>query len=276
MILKTKAARLAGAAQARRRTFGLALGLALGSALGLGLAATPGAAAQESLLRQALVGERAETKARYAVETGRRTFVLEPAGEGALMRFDGAFEVFALTASPGPRGDTIYRLDTGEEFVRLTGLGGATLFPRERREGVPATRLPTATAGVAAAPSRGLSAPPAFALPASDAPALARAVEDLSATFLEYGAGAVNVWVSPEGERHPAPMTDAVKVTEIGVTQTLRATARTAADIDAVKFEVGSGPAAKRQGVALIVVVDPHAGYFGRPSSFAVANAMTE
>ena len=67
--------------------------------------------------------------ARYQGERGE-SFVLDRLdGRRAVLKFDDSSELLALTASPGPRGDVIYRNDMGEAVLRATRLGGLTLFP---------------------------------------------------------------------------------------------------------------------------------------------------
>ena len=67
-----------------------------------------------------------------------REFVLDRSGPSALLKFEGDDEVWALRASPGPRGDVIYRDDTGRPVVRATRLGGVTVFTPDRPGGLPA------------------------------------------------------------------------------------------------------------------------------------------
>ena len=67
-----------------------------------------------------------------------REFVLDRSGPSALLKFEGDDEVWALRPSPGPRGDVIYRDDTGRPVVRATRLGGVTVFTSDRPGGLPA------------------------------------------------------------------------------------------------------------------------------------------
>ena len=67
-----------------------------------------------------------------------REFVLDRSGPSALLKFEGDDEVWALRPSPGPRGDVIYRDDTGRPVVRATRLGGLTVFTNDRPGGLPA------------------------------------------------------------------------------------------------------------------------------------------
>ncbi len=83
--------------------------------------------------------------ARYQGERGE-SFVLDRLdGRRAVLKFDDSAEIWALTASPGPRGDVIYRNDMGEAMLRATRLGGLTLFKPDDPMGM-------AAASVGAAP----------------------------------------------------------------------------------------------------------------------------
>jgi hypothetical protein len=52
-----------------------------------------------------------------------------------LMRFDSSPEIWVLQPTPGPRGDVIYKSDTGRTLLRATMVGGMTVFPLERPDG---------------------------------------------------------------------------------------------------------------------------------------------
>jgi hypothetical protein len=65
--------------------------------------------------------------ARYSVGQGL-LFVLDRSTGVALLKFDDNPEIWALQATPGPRGDVIYKNDVGEPILRATRLGGLTLF----------------------------------------------------------------------------------------------------------------------------------------------------
>lgn len=81
--------------------------------------------------------------ARFRLDGGDG-FVLERGSGAALLKFEDSSEVWALTATAGPRGDTIFKNDVGDPVLRMTRLGGMTLFTDDQPEGMPA-----AIAGVA-------------------------------------------------------------------------------------------------------------------------------
>lgn len=76
--------------------------------------------------------------ARFKADTGD-SFVLEVASGGpAFLKYDDSGEVWALTPTPGPRGDMIYKNDVGEPMLRTTRTGGLTVFTRDRPSGIAA------------------------------------------------------------------------------------------------------------------------------------------
>jgi hypothetical protein len=85
---------------------------------------------------------------RFATPDGAIRFVFERSGRGALARFEGGEEVYALRPVPGPRGDEFFKTDTGQILLRITALGGVIVFAGAGSGGAPA-------APVGAAPSLG-------------------------------------------------------------------------------------------------------------------------
>jgi hypothetical protein len=75
--------------------------------------------------------------ARYQTDDGG-VFVLDRSTPRPLMKFGDDPEIWALAPAPGPRGDIIYRNDLGEEMLRVTNLGGMTVFTDKRPGGSPA------------------------------------------------------------------------------------------------------------------------------------------
>lgn len=73
--------------------------------------------------------------ARFRADNGD-SFVLQRFGANALLKFEDSPEVWALTGVGGPRGDTIFKNDVGDPVLRMTRLGGFTLFTDEQPEGV--------------------------------------------------------------------------------------------------------------------------------------------
>lgn len=71
---------------------------------------------------------------RYVSQSGD-SFILDRTQPRPLLKFDDSPELWALRPHPAPRGDVIYKNDLGEPVLRVTRLGGLTLFTRERPGG---------------------------------------------------------------------------------------------------------------------------------------------
>jgi hypothetical protein len=74
--------------------------------------------------------------ARYVSDQGQ-TFILDRSSTTPLLKFDDSGEVVALNPTPAARGDTIYRDDMGQPVLRITRLGGLTVFFPGRPAGAP-------------------------------------------------------------------------------------------------------------------------------------------
>src|SRR5215469_708650 len=101
---------------------------------------SPSLGAAPLSLREALtgqhVGERADPPviARYETDEGGQ-FILDRSTPRPLLKFEDNPEIWVLQSAPGPRGDTIYRNDLGEEMLRATHMGGMTVFTETRPDG---------------------------------------------------------------------------------------------------------------------------------------------
>ena len=127
-----------GARAARIIVAGLCLG---------GLYAAPASAGmvvRTSMLGQFIFGgqgaddrsQPAPPVARYVSDEGQ-TFVLDRSSPTPLLKFEDSPEVLALSPSPAARGDTIYKDDMGDPILRITRLGGLTIFFPDRPGGAP-------------------------------------------------------------------------------------------------------------------------------------------
>ena len=121
------------------RIFGLCLLIATASC-----AASADAQAMKSL-RDAMFGPKhgqdgrtqAPPKIAHFVSEDGESFVLDESSGNPLIRFDGDDEVFALTATPGPKGDVIFKNDIGQPVLKSTRWGGMILFSEDRPMGDP-------------------------------------------------------------------------------------------------------------------------------------------
>ncbi len=80
-------------------------------------------------------------KGRYAPSDGEAFIVDHLNSKDLLLRFEDSQEIWALKPTAGPRGDVIYKTDTGEPMLRATRLGGLTLFTGERPNGAAAAYM---------------------------------------------------------------------------------------------------------------------------------------
>jgi hypothetical protein len=74
--------------------------------------------------------------ARYEAEGS--AFILDRSSGQPLIRFEGSNEVWALYPQSAPLGDVILKNDVGQDVLRITRLGGLTVFTSTRPEGAPA------------------------------------------------------------------------------------------------------------------------------------------
>lgn len=201
--------------------------------------------------------------ARYEADAGRG-FVFDRADNGeALLKFDGDPEIWALKPTAASRGDIIYKNDLGEPVVRVTRLGGVTLFTPTRPEGSAAAFL-----GQAVAPKPvTVLGPQALQFLALQASARAsRAAQHL----IEFDAPEI----TPVTE---GAFADAFIITSqafIRVGQRAKAGDKVLARIVAVRFVTGHGPSAAVQGPTVQITVAPELGVAGRPSSERIAQVI--
>jgi Domain of unknown function (DUF4908) len=75
--------------------------------------------------------------AHYISEFARVGFVLDRTGELPKLKFDGSEEILVLRWQPAAGGDRLLVRDDGEVVLRISGLGGMTLFTPALRGGTP-------------------------------------------------------------------------------------------------------------------------------------------
>ncbi|HEY1414574.1 MAG TPA: DUF4908 domain-containing protein [Caulobacteraceae bacterium] len=77
--------------------------------------------------------------ARFSTDEGS-WFILDRSQKPALLRFeDDADVVWVVSPSRGPRGDILFKDDVGDVLIRVTKLGGVTVFTAHRPMGAAAT-----------------------------------------------------------------------------------------------------------------------------------------
>ena len=190
-----------------------------------------------------------------------RAFILDRSGGAPLLQFEGSAEVWVLRPAPGPRGDVIYKDDTGREVVRASRLGGLTVFTADRPAG-----LPAALAGQAAS-----IRPPAI-MP--------------GALYEHYKAQSRRVYRATRQKLFFETVQDATPATAAlfadAATVAGEALARLSRGrgsgvvkrLRTVRFALGPRPSAAVSGDALTVTISPGQGVGGRPSSERIVRAV--
>jgi hypothetical protein len=197
---------------------------------------------------------------RYVAETGQ-SFVLDRSGPRTLMRFERSAEVWVLRPQPAPRGDVIMRNDAGDQVLRVTPNGAMTLYTPSAPQGVP----------VSAQGSAARLLPPTLT-----------AVQ--LANFIIHQSGrATNavgrlVIVDMEiGQGSEAVAADALS-TAVEALVRMSRSAGLRQDAGRVRRIVVTDQGRPRitfaRGV-LTIVIDPTAGYAGRPSSTRIARVIS-
>jgi hypothetical protein len=228
-------------------------------AFALGLAAAPQAMAQnrDSPLVRGLLDMPADDQSRaerYQTPDGRVKFVLDRTGERvALVRFEGVEEVHVLHLVPGPRGDDIYKTDTGDVLLRVTALGSVIVYVDSARMGAPAQ-------------AAGRSAPVAPPV----APVNLRARMELLARDAARRLGRPVAFEAPEVQ---GPASGVVADAAARAAEGLSDAPHTVT-VRRVIIRTGDAPGAVMVNESLTVTVTPQMGYAGRPSAAAIRRAV--
>lgn len=224
-----------------------------------------------SSLRDALFGGRsngdrhfgsAPPVARYMADAGAE-FVLDRESHGALLRFENSAEVWALTVSPGPRGDWIFKNDVGQPVLRASRLGGVTLFTPDRPMGLAASLVGQA----------GPLRPPAIMGPNALLAALTEASRR-SSRFAQHLVVFDAPNVTPDGDGEFA---DAAFITSEAFARLGAAGGRGRAVLQRfvqVTFIPGHAADVQALGARMEIVVCPERGVAGRPSSARIVEVM--
>jgi hypothetical protein len=179
------------------------------------------------------------------VTPGGDGFVLDRSGPAPLVLFEGDNEVLALRSTPGPRGDEILKTDTGHVLLRMTNLGGVTVYPQAGSSGAPATPLGAARPLAMPPPPPGGLAAKLSALSASTSKKLGRPVMFTAQSVPNAISG-----VAANAAQMAADVLDGGN----------------GDGINRVLITPGAAAAAFRQGDTLRVIVAAPLGYAGRPS----------
>jgi hypothetical protein len=246
---------------ARSRGAHLAAALAAASLWVVGSPAHAAPTWVHNMFATHLVGRpKAPPVARYQIESGGE-FILDRTAGRPLLKFEDNPEVFALTASRGPGGAIIYWSDTRQPMLRMTKVGGTTVFTPKRPEGSAA-----AMAG---------SAPPirltslgwiAFTQRLGVAALRARQVTQRPLVFEAPNADAVSDALIADA---------AVVATEAFAGLATRSGGHAMfARLARVDFITGAEPSAAVRDGVLLITVTPALGLSGRPSSLRIQQAL--
>jgi Domain of unknown function (DUF4908) len=196
----------------------------------------------------------------FSTDTRSLRFVLDRSQPRfVLLRFEGDDEIWALSSHWGPRGDEFLRNDVGEVMVRITSLGGVTMYGPLGNSGGPASRIGKA---------RSLSAP------SRSAGTLQLTVERAIGWFSRFGHRSIRVEAA--GGLAPSLVYEALQRTAQGMSLAPRGFfGQPQRRVKLVRVERAQArPTVTWDRGILVVGVVPGAGYAGRPSSAAVLAAL--
>ncbi|MBN8551989.1 MAG: DUF4908 domain-containing protein [Caulobacterales bacterium] len=226
---------------------------------------TPAMAQERQSLRDRILGRgsrREEVSVARFTSQGGPNFILDESGARPMMRFEGSDEIWVLRPSAGLRGDIYYRNDVGEMVLRMTRLGGITLYTASSPGG-----LPCAVAGAA---NR-------LSLPNHDIQLLLRhfmresvRAGQAAGTDFEITARAVDPSASDV-------FGDAATLAVDGIVRMgqSRSGRERLSGLRSIIIASGSGPDARRNGETLMLTVAPRLGAAGRPSSARIMRALS-
>ena len=242
-------------------------------AIGAGFCVATAAHAQVRSLRDFLIPHHAEptglSPGRYLPAEGEAFVVDRSPPNTLLLRFDDNPEVWSLTPVAGPRGDVIYKDDTGEPVLRSTRLGGLTLFTGDRPMGAPA-----AYSGDG----------PAIRL--SPVPNANLLFQTLVQSSLRASRAAQHLVVFEAHDLAPKDVTPASSaVLADAAWITAEAFTRLAgrgvqgkslvARFARVQFATGPEAQAQASGSIVLITISPDKGYSGRPSSARIMTVLS-
>ena len=200
------------------------------------------------------------TVARFSDDEGGG-FILDRSHHPALLKFEDSAEVWVVSASRGPRGDIIFKDDTGDTLLRITKLGGVTVVAPRWPMGLAATLegstgalRPTAI-GPDALYERMILASSrcsrvARHLVPFDAPdADAKSAAIIADAALSAMNAVLGIAAKPSGKAILAHLTRVI-------------------------FTAGPAPAASLRHGTLVITVNPNSGLSGHPSSARIAQAL--
>jgi hypothetical protein len=207
--------------------------------------------------------------AHYSSEFTPIGFVLDLTGEAPKLRFDGSEEILVLRWAPAAGGDRLLVREDQFVVLRVSALGGITLFTPENMRGVPV------------APDRRAVQPLR-----TNAPPLAM-VQDYASRIMAQARAETGRMVLFEADwdvaaRDPvvrALLFDSIRNAGTALINWIRSgPGRDAAGVTLKRIRFVAGPAVipYRQGDMLVVTFTPSMGLGGRPSSSVIQRQLAQ
>jgi hypothetical protein len=207
--------------------------------------------------------------AHYSSEFTPIGFVLDLTGEAPKLRFDGSEEILVLRWAPAAGGDRLLVREDQFVVLRISALGGITLFTPENMRGVPV------------APDRRPAQPLR-----TNAPSLA-IVQDYASRIMAQARAETGRMVLFEADwdvaaRDPVVrglLFDSIRNAGTALINWIRSgPGRDAAGVTLKRIRFVAGPAVipYRQGDMLVVTFTPSLGLGGRPSSGVIQRQLAQ
>lgn len=225
------------------------------------LIASSAAPESDNPLRRRLSAERSEasTVSRFERTDGGGGFVLDRSGPVILYLPDRADEVLALDVRRSPGGGTSLVTDWGEEVLRISVVGGATLYTDDAPDGV------IADAWEPARPLR----PQRRSI--NDVIALA---EQTAVMLQDLLGHPVQVDYGATPHDGLGVVAEAMQLTVAGIESAHERHPAMLARLQRVRIVSAGAPDALFDGALLEIRIDPLAGHAGRPSSERIAQTV--
>ncbi len=207
--------------------------------------------------------------AHYSSEYARVGFILDRSGELSKLKFDGSEEVLVLHWAPAAGGDRLLKRDDDAVILRISGLGGVTLFTSEFQSGTPV------------GPDRRSVYPIVAVVPPIGA---VRDVAGRIMTLVRAETGREVIFEAnwDEAARDSAIrglLFDATRNAGTALINWIRlGPGRRAAgtSLRRVRFMIGGGSGAYRQGEMFVVTINSGQGMAGRPSSYVIFRQLAQ
>jgi len=196
-------------------------------------------------------------------------FILDRSSELAKLRFDGTEEILILRLQYAAGNDRLLLRDDGEVLLRISGLGGITLFTAENRRGVP-----VAPDSIQVAPLGAVAPPITFVR--EMAGRIMRQLQAETGREIVFEAN----WGHAAGDAGARGLLfDAIRNTGTALllmTRIPQGRAGIINNLRGVRFMPGQLPSTYFQGNMLIVVFSVGHGMAGRPSSHAIQRQLRQ